>query len=736
MSRAIPPRTCKLAGIIGLFIGALDANAQPNLLKDLGVGFGFGLNDSGQAVLSTGLYSNGVVTPLGMRGYAINASGQVAGQTLTGEHAALYSNGVVTDLGVLPGVNPANGNAEAFGINAGGQVVGLGLNAAGEIDAFSYSNGTMMDLGSLPGAPPAMLASEAYGVNDSGRITGTSVSSANTTPATYDAFIYDHGTYTDLGPAAAYAINASGQISGIQASDPAASIGNSSPLSGHAFLYDNGTMTDLGVLKGGSQSIGYALNATGQVVGNSNLSASANLHAFFYNGVMTDLNFLIDDTDPLKQYVTLTDARGINAGRLILVSGTDSRTQQQHSYLLQGPWIDVAPGALSFPSQGVGTASAAQSVVLTNSGTAPLALSSTSMAGDFAQTNDCAASLAPAAKCTVMVTFMPSAAGERTGSLNVIAGGAPFVIALSGVAPVKVTLSASIAAAITNTAFTLTWTQSPGASCSATGGATGDGWTGTFSESGSQSVTESAAGMYQYGLTCTAGSQTASAQVSVSVALPPVTVTLSAAPASITAGQSTTFTWKSGNATSCTATGGSSTDIWPGTKATSGSLAVLESKGGTFQFALTCTAGTQAAEAQTTVIVAWPPVTVTLSASPATITAGQSTMLTWSSTNATSCSASGGGAGDGWAGAKAPTGSLNLSESSAGVTMTQALVFDISCTSSQSGLSAQTTATVMENAPPPKSGGGGLDGVTIFFLLGLGGVEWGRRWFRAVQICE
>jgi probable HAF family extracellular repeat protein len=724
MRRIFLPTLLKLGGIAGLAIGSQSAGAQSNFLTDLGAGFGFGLNDSGQAVLSTGLYSKGAVTPLGMSGYAINASGQVAGMTSVAEHAALYSNGTVTDLGVLPGGNLANGNTEAFGINSGGQVVGLGLNGTGEVDAFSYSNGTMTDLHWLPGATPDFLSSEAYGVNDGGLIVGISVSSANTTPSTYDAFSYDNGTFTDLGPGAAFAVNASGQITGVLAADPVASQGNTIPSSGHAFLYGNGTMSDLGVLRGGTLSLGRALNATGQLVGSSNLNGSSNTHAFFYNGVMTDLNSLIDAADPLKPYVTLTDARGVNAMRLILANGVDSRTQQQHAYLMQGPWIDIAPGTLAFASQRIGTASSTETLTLTNSGSVPLAIGSMSVTGDFSQNNDCGASLAAGGHCTVAVTFMPTAAGDRTGTLTVTAAGAPFVVALSGVAPIEVTLSTNPSSTTTGTPATLTWTQSPGASCSATGGTSGDGWAGTFLAGGNKSVTESDAGIYQLGLTCSAGSQTATAQISLTVTLAPVTVTLSASPSSITAGQSTTLTWSSHNATSCTATGGSANDVWPGAKATAGgSQVVLESSAGSIQYALTCTAGSQIGQAQVTVIVAWPPVTVTLSASPTTITAGQSTKLTWGSTNATSCSATGGGSGDSWQGTRAPTGSLDVSESSSGVTASQTLVFGITCTSSQSGLSAETSTDVVENVPPPaapaKSGGGAFNGLTLFLLFGL-----------------
>ena len=52
---------------------------------------------------------------------------------------------------------------------------------------------------------------------------------------------------------------------------------------------------------------------------------------------MTDLNTIVSATDPLQPYVTLTDAGGINDNRLIVANGVDSRTGQQHAYLLQVP---------------------------------------------------------------------------------------------------------------------------------------------------------------------------------------------------------------------------------------------------------------------------------------------------------------------------------------------------------------------------------------------------------------
>jgi hypothetical protein len=74
------------------------------------------------------------------------------------------------------------------------------------------------------------------------------------------------------------------------------------------------------------------------------------------------------------------------------------------------------------------------------------------------------------------------------------------------------------------------------------------------------------------------------------------TVSLSASPASIAAGESSTLTWSSTDAGSCTASGG-----WSGAKATSGSQAVSPSS--TTTYALSCTGAGGAASQGATVTV-------------------------------------------------------------------------------------------------------------------------------------
>ena len=516
------------------------ANAQSNLLVDLGDGPGFGISNIGQVALEKSFYTNGTLTPYpsatvgglvfsftlpalqSITGATINASGQVAG--IVGNDAGVYSNGVVTDI--LPRQSPADPSL-ALGISDSGIVVGIArVSLAFKYGVIFDGAGSYTGIGYLCGVycVPGDVLSTARAVNDAGIVTGDAKKDMpNPNPSGTNvlgshAILYDHGTLTDLFPGVGYAINASGQIAGRKDD-----ISIDAQVPGHAFLYTAGTTLDLGVLPGGTTSVGYALNAAGQVVGASALAGSTGTHAFFYNGVINDLNSFVGASDPLKPFVTLTEARGINDNRLIVANGVDSRTGLTHAYLLQAPWLDVTPGNLVFPSQPDGSVSSQQSVTLTNSGAAQLALNSVSASGDFTQTSSCGATLAPGGKCTVMVAFEPTALGDRTGNLTVQTNGAAIIIPLSGVASIKLSISSTATATTTGTPVTLTWAASSGVTCSATGGSTADSWTGMIAASGTQAVTETAAGTYLYGLTCTAGSQMTKAQVSVVVSLAPAT---------------------------------------------------------------------------------------------------------------------------------------------------------------------------------------------------------------------
>ena len=99
-----------------------------------------------------------------------------------------------------------------------------------------------------------------------------------------------------------------------------------------------------------------------------------------------------------------------------------------------------------------------------------------------------------------------------------------------------------------------------------------------------------------------------------------------------------------------------------------------------------------------------PTPTLTFSASPTSITAGQSSILIWSATNATSCTASGG-----WSGTKATSGSQNASP-------TSTTIYALNCTGSGGGVNQSVTVTVkplVDTTAPTASVTSPANGATV-----------------------
>ena len=96
-----------------------------------------------------------------------------------------------------------------------------------------------------------------------------------------------------------------------------------------------------------------------------------------------------------------------------------------YPFLVAAPEASLSMGTLVFSNQAVGTNSTATTVTLTNSGTAPLTIASVGLSGtnpnDFIESDNCVSSspLAPAATCTVDLTFRPTAVGASTAAVVV-----------------------------------------------------------------------------------------------------------------------------------------------------------------------------------------------------------------------------------------------------------------------------------------------------------------------------
>jgi len=127
------------------------------------------------------------------------------------------------------------------------------------------------------------------------------------------------------------------------------------------------------------------------------------------------------------------------------VSGTlsisDNAVGSPQNVTLSGTGTAVGfnPTSLAFGNQAVGTSSTPKPVTITN--VAPsgnLKITAVSITGtnssDFTQTNNCPASLAPGASCTVNVTFTPTAIGSRSANVSVTdnGGGSPQTVPLTG----------------------------------------------------------------------------------------------------------------------------------------------------------------------------------------------------------------------------------------------------------------------------------------------------------------
>ena len=134
-----------------------------------------------------------------------------------------------------------------------------------------------------------------------------------------------------------------------------------------------------------------------------------------------------------------------NDGRLD--AATSNKTASTVSVLLQINGVSLSPTSLTFGNQNIGSSASAQNVTLSNTGSAPLAISSITItganAGDFNQTNNCGSTLVGGASCNISVTFKPTASGTRSASLTVSdnATGSPQAVSLSGMGVPVVSLS-------------------------------------------------------------------------------------------------------------------------------------------------------------------------------------------------------------------------------------------------------------------------------------------------------
>jgi phosphodiesterase/alkaline phosphatase D-like protein len=203
----------------------------------------------------------------------------------------------------------------------------------------------------------------------------------------------------------------------------------------------------------------------------------------------------------------------IDEVRVYSVALTPAQIQNDLNAPLSGsfPVVNLNPNSVNFGTQLNGSTSAPSPVTVTNAGNVALTISSVTItganAGDFAQTNNCGAAIAPNANCVINVTFTPSVGGARSANLSISdnAPGTPHTVALSGtggglsVTPGTVVLVSGRASQFSTTggSGSVSWLVDniPGGS-STVGTISGTGLYTAPAAVGSHTVTASASGQF------------------------------------------------------------------------------------------------------------------------------------------------------------------------------------------------------------------------------------------------
>lgn len=253
-----------------------------------------GMNNRGQVV---GWAMNTTPDPYSA---AFEAVGVNYGWTGTTQlRAFLWENGVKTDLGTLGGPD-----AQAYAINQSGQIAGQSFTSytpnpdtgIPTIDPFIWDKGKMTDLGNLGGT-----ISWAVWLNDRGQVAGTSYLAGD---QLFHAFLWDRGVITDLGAlggdlSQALWISNRGDVVGVAAL----------PGDGAfpAALWSHGKVTNLGTLQGDNLADAYGINSAQQIVGLSCLlpcNGTSTRRAFLWEkgGPMVDVNALVYPPSNLHVY--------------------------------------------------------------------------------------------------------------------------------------------------------------------------------------------------------------------------------------------------------------------------------------------------------------------------------------------------------------------------------------------------------------------------------------------------
>jgi len=179
-------------------------------------------------------------------------------------------------------------------------------------------------------------------------------------------------------------------------------------------------------------------------IGDKSRSVTLVLVVIFCAGLLASNRYSARPQDPVEsqigeepssaQPLTGVTSSMQNPLQMAILHWYNANLTTQFTTATAAPEVKLSPTSLKFPTQLVGIASKAQTVTLTNIGSATLKVTAIVTNSAFTETNDCGSSVTAGASCMTHVTFKPSKAGSVSGTLSFSdnALGSPQRVPLSG----------------------------------------------------------------------------------------------------------------------------------------------------------------------------------------------------------------------------------------------------------------------------------------------------------------
>lgn len=315
-------------GLVAGFSNLADGTRHAAIWRDGTITDLLTLGGPGSTVPWPGINNNGIVVGISLTNevdlldedWSCEAGGFIPTTTNLACRGFWWENGAMHELPTLGGTH-----GFATEVNSTGQIVGWAENLVHDptcvgVQTLQFravlwepKKGTTQELPPLHGDS----ASAATAINEQGQVVGISgkCDQAVGRFSALHAVLWDHGTPTEipnLGGTTWHTpmdINERGDVVGF--SNPPGPGDPEGEFIAHAFFWDKHSdqAVDIGVLDGDSFSEAFAINSRGQVVGVS-FGGPNGSHAFLWqNGVLRDLNGLVDIApDVLQSAQDINDA--------------------------------------------------------------------------------------------------------------------------------------------------------------------------------------------------------------------------------------------------------------------------------------------------------------------------------------------------------------------------------------------------------------------------------------------